>query len=216
MVSISAGFVGEVFQENLIDIRGGRNSDCLVLVGNHFGTRVIRNHLLGGGHAFRMTACPTESPIIWGWSHAPFRGGVIEGNVLEDSEGGGVLGLEHDRRSVKSSTGRTYMAVQVRQNVVRWSEPFLRSIEGAGAREPFAGLTLGYPPPGDPGELVVAAAGNRLEAPAARRPGPSLLIHAAEYNGQRIVNRRLTMSEDSSATAPSRRRADGKDIGSGR
>jgi len=206
VVSISAGFVAEVFQENLIDIRGGRKSDCLVLVGNHFGTRVIRNHLLGGGHAFRMTACPTETPLIWGWSHAPFLGGVIEGNVLEDSEGGGVLGLEHDRRSVKSSVGRTYMAVRVRQNVVRWSEPFLRSM-GASARERLAGLTLGYPPSDDPGELVVAAAGNRLEAPSGRRPGPSLLIHAAEYNGQRIVDRRLPISWDGAAGAAGGREA---------
>ncbi len=214
-VSISAGFVEEIFQENLIDIRRGRNSDCLVLVGNHFGTRVIRNHLLGGGHAFRLTACPTESPMMWGWSHAPYLGGVIEGNVLEDSVGGGELGLEHDRRSVKSSLGRTYMAVRFRQNVVRWSEPFLRSMERAGARSPLAGVTIGYPPSDDPGELVVAAAGNRLELPAGRRTSPALLIRAADYNGQTIVNRRVMMSEDSSATVGGRR-ADGTDTGSRR
>ena len=85
-----------------------------------------------------MTACPTETPVMWGWSHTPYLGGVIEGNILEDSEGGGVLGLEHDRRSVKSNTGRTYMAVQFRQNVVRWSEPFLRSRRD-GRRTPAAG-----------------------------------------------------------------------------
>ena len=45
------GFVGEVFQENRIDVRGAA-VDCLVLVGNHFGTRVIKNHFLGGGARF--------------------------------------------------------------------------------------------------------------------------------------------------------------------
>ena len=53
------------------------------------------------------------------------------------------------------------------------------------------GLTFGYPPSHDPGELVVVAEGNRLEAPPGRRIGPSLLIHAADYNSQRIVNRKL-------------------------
>ena len=48
-VSISQGFVAEVFEGNRIDIRGGRRSDCFVLPGNHFGTRVADNHLLGGG-----------------------------------------------------------------------------------------------------------------------------------------------------------------------
>jgi hypothetical protein len=207
LVSISPGFVGEVYRENLIDVRAGRKSDCLVLVGNHFGTQVIRNHLLGGGCAFRMTACPTETPMIWGWSHAPFLGGVVEGNVLEDSGGGGVFGLEHDRRYIKSNTGRTYMTVRVRQNVVRWSEPFLKKIERAGERQRLAGLTLGYPPSDDPGELVVAAAGNRVEVPPARRPGPSVLIHAAEYNAQKIVNQRLLISGEGTGKATGQRAA---------
>ena len=47
-VSISQGFIGEVFEGNRIDIRGGRKSHGLVFVGNHFGTRIIDNHLLGG------------------------------------------------------------------------------------------------------------------------------------------------------------------------
>ena len=132
-MSISTGFVGEVFQENRIDIRGGRRSDALVLAGNHFGTRVIKNHLLGGGHAFRLTAFPTETPMIWGWTHAPFLGGVIEGNILEDSERGGVWVWSTTARYIKSNKGRTYMTVRVRQNVVRWSEPFLRRVEKAGA-----------------------------------------------------------------------------------
>jgi hypothetical protein len=207
VVSISPGFVNEVFAENRIDLRAGSRSDGFCLIGNHFGTRVIKNQFLGGGHAFRMTACPTETPVIWGWTHAPFLGGVIEGNIIEDCERGGVLGLEHDLRSVKSNQGRTYMAVQVRDNVVRWTEPFLKRREAASAREPLAGLTLGYPPSHDPGELVVAAAGNRLDAPSGAHAGESLLINAADYNSQRIKNRRLPLSSSESADGPDRRGA---------
>jgi hypothetical protein len=194
VVSISSGFVDEVFQENRIDIRGGRRSDCLVFVGNHFGTRVQKNHFSGGAHALRMTACPTETPLIWGWSHAPFLGGVIEGNTLEDAEQGSILGLEHDPRYIKSNQGRTYMTVQANQNIVRWSDAFLSHFETASAKEPPVALTLGYPPSNDPNELVVSAAGNRLEAPSGRRVGPTLMIHAAQYNSQRLVNRRLSLS----------------------
>jgi hypothetical protein len=207
VVSISPGFVAEVFEENRIDVRGGRRSTGLVFVGNHFGTRIINNHLMGGDSAFKLTACPTETPVMWGWSHAPFLGGVIEGNIIEDAEQGGVLGVEHDPRSVKSNQGRTYMTVQVDNNVVRWSEPFILRMAGSGSKPPLAGLTLGYSPSHDPGELVVHARGNRLEAPSAGRQGPSLVIHAADYNAQRIVNRKFQLPSAGSAAASGRREA---------
>jgi hypothetical protein len=193
VVSISPGFVSEVFQENRIDIRGGRRSVGLILPGNIFGVRVVKNHFLGGAHAFQLSAYPTEKPMMWGWSHAPFLGGVIEGNVIEDTEGGGLLGLQHDPRYIKSNQGRTYMSVQLNQNLVRWSEPFLRRVEQAGTNEPLAGLTLGHRGSNDPSELVVTAAGNRLDSPRSRRQKPALHINAALYNHQRIVNRRVEL-----------------------
>ncbi len=193
-ISIGEGFTGEVFQENRIDIRGGHRSDGLVFPGNHFGTRVIKNQLLGGGHAFRITSYPSEAPGIWGWTHVPFLGGVIEGNIIEDTEGGGVLGVDHDPKSIKSNQGRTYMTVRLTQNVVRWSRPFLDQFGRSGAREPLSGLTIGSPPSLDPGEVVVDAAGNRLEQPPGGRPALALMIHAATYNSQRLVNRRLDLS----------------------
>ena len=71
-------------------------------------------------------AYPTETPGMWGWSHAAtFLGGVIEGNILEDAERGGVLGVQHDGRYIKTNRGRTYMSVKLNENVVRWSESFL-------------------------------------------------------------------------------------------
>ena len=69
-ISLAMGFVRETFRGNTIDCRGGAVAANLVLVGNHFGTRVVRNHFLGGGEACRITAAPSEQPVMWGWSHA--------------------------------------------------------------------------------------------------------------------------------------------------
>jgi hypothetical protein len=190
VVSISRGFVGEVFEDNRIDMRAGRLSDGMVLVGNHFGTRVVKNQIQGGAHALRLTACPTESPVTWGWSHAPFLGGVIEDNVLEDAEKGSVLGLEHSAKDIKSAKGRTYMTVTFKGNTIRWSEPFLKRQSTAGG-DALTAVTLGFPPSHDPGELVVEAAANRLEAPPGVKSGQELVVHAASLNSRRVVNRRL-------------------------
>jgi hypothetical protein len=203
-VSIATGFVSEVFEGNRIDIRGGRRSDSFVLAGNHYGTRVVNNHLLGGGLAFRMMACPTQAPMTWGWSHAPFLGGVIEGNILEDCEQGGVVGVEHSQH-IKSNKGRTYMSVQLRNNVVRWSAAFLSRMARSESKEPLAGLTIGYALSHDPGELIVTSEGNSLEAPPGHRDFPALVIHAAEFNARRVVNRRLRLSADGSPSGSGRR-----------
>jgi hypothetical protein len=190
-VSISQGFVGESFHDNRIDIRGGRKSCCFVFVGNHFGTRISKNHLLGGESAFKLTACPSETPMMWGWTHAPFLGGVIEQNTLEDGEQGATLGVEHDPRSVKSNQGRTYMTVRIDKNIVRWSEPFLKRM--ARTKTAPGGLIIGYAPSNDPGELIVRAAQNRLDAPTAELFVPSLVVRAAQFNSQRLVARQFRL-----------------------
>jgi hypothetical protein len=210
VVSISRGFVDEVFEGNRIDVRGGTRSDGIVLVGNHFGTRVAKNHLLGGAHALRFTACPTESPVIWGWSHAPFLGVVIDDNVLEDAQKGSLLGLEHSARDIKSAKGRTYMAVTLSRNTVRWSEAFVKR-QTAQDADSLAALTLGFPPSHDPGELVVSASANRLDAPQGTRSGHELVIHAALYNSKRVINGKFNITPDltnaSGASARTRRTA---------
>jgi hypothetical protein len=207
IVSISSGFVGEIFQDNRIDIRGGRRSDGLAFIGNHFGTKVLNNQILGGSHSFRMTACPTETPLIWGWSHAPFLGGLIEGNTLEDANHGAIFGLEHDPRYIKSNQGRVYMMVQARHNVFRWSDAFLDRFLAANSQQAPVALTLGYPPSHDPNELVVTEAGNRIEAPSGRRLGPPLLIHAAQYNSRRLSSRKLPFSTTEPAGPGAQREA---------
>ena len=114
----------------------------------------------------RFAACPTETPVIWGWSHAPFLAAVIEDNVLEDAGGGSILGVEHSAKSIKSNKGRTYMTIALNRNVVRWTEPFLQRRASSGTRTLPPGLILGHVPSHDPDEFVVRAEANRLEAPA--------------------------------------------------
>jgi hypothetical protein len=206
-VSISAGFVSELFQENRIDIRGGRRSSPFVLAGNHFGTRVIENHVSGGEQAFRITACPTESPMMWGWTHAPFLGAVMEGNTVEDAEQGCVIVVEHDPRYIKTNQGRTYMTISVNDNVVRWSDSFLSQRARADSKEPLMGLTFGSEHSADPSEMVVVAHGNRLETRSGRRVGPSLLIRAAKYNNERVLNRKLDLPSRATTEPTSRREA---------
>ncbi len=201
-VSIASGFYKERFAENRIDIRGGARSDGMVLVGNHFGTSVLKNQFLGGGHAFRITACPTEHPMDWGWSHAPFVGGVIAGNLLEDNERGGVLGVEHDPKHMRSNQGRTYMTIRLDDNLVRYTEAFLS--RGTARSEPLVGITLGHQPTHDPLEFRVMAHGNRLERPPGGGAIAPLLIRGALYNSTRIVNRRLDFTDRESALRPER------------
>ncbi len=187
VVSITDGFVGEVFENNRIDLRGGRLSNSFTLAGNHFGTRIIGNHLLGNGYAWRLYACPTEAPLIWGWSHAPYMGGVVENNILEDTIAGGLIGVEHSEY-IKTNRGRTYMSVQLRDNQVRWTPGFLAQRARAGEKPPIA-LTFGFSQSLDPQEFLLTASGNTLDAPAAYRQSHTMIVHAASINSQRILER---------------------------
>ncbi|MHB1557914.1 MAG: right-handed parallel beta-helix repeat-containing protein [Isosphaeraceae bacterium] len=186
-ISIAEGFVNEVFQNNRIDLRGGRLSNSFTLAGNHFGTRIVGNHLLGNGHAWRLSAYPTEAPSIWGWSHAPYMGGVVEKNILEDTIEGGLMGVLHSEHT-KTNRGRTYMSLQLRDNVVRWTPGFLAQRARAGEKPPI-GLILGFSPSIDPQEFLVTASGNTLDAPTSYRQANALVVHAASLNSQRILER---------------------------
>jgi hypothetical protein len=204
MISISRGFVGESFERNRIDIRRGRKSTGFVLSGNHFGTRVVKNHVLGGDTSLSMTACPTEVPIHWGWSHAPVLGVVVSGNTFEDSERGARLDVEHNEH-IKTNKGRTYMSLTVNDNLVRWTSPFLERLKRLGVTVPPAALTLGGSPSHDAGELIVKAAGNRLEAPRGAHSAGSLIVNAAEYNSHKLMNRKFSLPAATGAEAtPSR------------
>jgi len=191
-ILVATGFVNETFARNTIDSRGGSNAGNMILAGNHYGTRVLDNHLKGAGDAFQLTAYPTESPGIWGWSHAPFLGGLIAGNTLEDSQKGGTIGVLHSD-AAKSSRGRTYMTATVRDNTVRWTPEFLSKERWRGAKAMPPGLTIGFRPVLDPGELVVTTHNNRLDAPDVARSAVNVRVHAAILNGKRTVNQGFTL-----------------------
>jgi hypothetical protein len=184
-VSIAPGFVGERFESNRIDARGGSVAAGFVLVGNHFGTNIVDNHVLGCGEAFRLTAAPTESPGPWGWSHAPFLGVTIERNTIEDSLRGLTLSVELGP-PVKSSRGRVYLSATSRGNLVRWTPPFLQA---RGKDGPPPAFTLGDPRAVEPASLIL-----RTESDAiAGAPRGSMAVHAATVNGHPVRDRQFVL-----------------------
>ncbi len=191
-ISISTGFVNETFRANTIDSRGSSTVDNMVLAGNHFGTRVLDNHLLGGRWAFRVSAFPTERPGVWGWSHAPFLGALIQGNTIEDSARGGRFSVEHGA-AIKSNRGRVYMSMRLLDNTVVWTEAFLARRSGRGDAGPLTALTIGEPGSHDPGELLVSEAGNRVQGPSDFVPGATLRVEAGVVNGRVIRDERLVL-----------------------
>ncbi len=192
VIAISDGFVGDLYQGNVVDSRGGLAAMNLVLAGNHYGTRVINNKLLGAGVTFQITAYPTESPMTWGWSHVPYFGGVIERNVIEDADRGGILSVLRSEYT-KSSRGRVYMTTALRNNTFRWTESFLKGRVEKGSKELPKGITIGSDLALDPNEQVIETAGNRLEAPAGVR-APALRVESGLINGHKIVGRSFELS----------------------
>jgi hypothetical protein len=183
-VSIAPAFVRETFEGNTVDCRGSGIAADLVLAGNLFGVRVINNRLLGGGESIRLLSTPTEEPVRWGWSHAPFLGGVFEGNTLEDAHGGGI-GVEHGPH-MKSNKGRVYMTLAFKDNTLRWTKS---------ADKPPR-FKIGFEPSIDPKELVITEEGTKVEGAS---PGAAW-VHAATING-RVVQDSPLKSAGSAAPA---------------
>ncbi len=192
-VSIADGFVGELFEGNRIDLRGGRLSNSFTLAGNHFGTRIVGNHLLGNGHSMRLIAYPTERPSIWGWSHATYMGGVVERNILEDAIEG-ALDRRPARRGRQDEQGKDlHEPAAPGQRRPMDSRTFLARRARAGEKMPPPGITLGYRPSLDPQDTLITASGNTLDAPAGYLDAPALLVIAASLNSQRVVDRALRL-----------------------
>jgi hypothetical protein len=181
-IAIVTGFVGEIFLGNTVDARGSAVAVDLFLAGNHFGTRVIGNHMLGAG-GFRIVACPSEQPVHWGWSHAPVFGAVIEGNSLEDTAVAGAVAVEHGP-AIKSTRGRVYLTAQLANNVVKWSGATLSQPAGAGKPKAPTGIVIGETGSLDMGELRLTADGNRVEGSAGARGQSALTIRSGTLNGR--------------------------------
>ncbi len=188
VISIATGFVGETFRKNTIDARGGSVAANLVLAGNHFGLTVAENHLIGGGDTFRIVAAASESPVHWGWSHAPLLGATIENNVIEDSLRGGTLCVEHST-NVKSQRGRVYGSATLKGNIYRWTE------KGSAASR--HAVRIGDPGFLDPDELVVTHSKESVEGPSAA----VLHVVGARVNGKSVVGKDLPLSRSPGSTA---------------
>jgi hypothetical protein len=181
-VSLASGFVEETFRANTIDTRGGSVAVNLVLVGNHFGTRVERNRLLGGGDAFKIAACASEAPVHWGWSHAPMLGLEIADNVVEDSPRGGLVAVEHGP-PVKAARGRVYLSGAFRRNVAAWT---------TAPRPPAVAFTIGDAGSLDPDELVLAVEGTAARVPAGS-PAAILRVPAARLDGRPVKDAEIAL-----------------------
>jgi hypothetical protein len=181
-VSVVSGFVNETFQGNTVEARGGSVAVNLVLAGNHFGTKVLDNHFIGAGEAFRIMASASESPCGWGWSHAPMFGIQVEGNTIEDSPKGGQIAVEQGP-AVKSSAGRVYYSGTVRKNRGVYTEAFLSRERP----ESLAAIVLGDPAATDPGQLAVTEGENATRTPRRSAPIEASRIHAATVNGRPVT-----------------------------
>ncbi len=158
VVIVAPGFVGCTFEENTIDARGGSQAVNLVLAGNHYGTAVRKNRLLGGGEPFRLVATATEAPRRWGWSHAPFLGLELSENVIDGSLRPGPILVEH-APAIGKARDRVYMTATLRNNTAT-------PTTGAGVA-----IVVGDPASIDLGELRLDPGDAKLRVEAARVGG---------------------------------------------
>ncbi len=208
-ISISnAGYVNQTFQGNTIDTQGGENAPQppadLVLVGNTFGAQIINNQFLGGGIYLEAapTNDPSSPPYIWGWSHAPFMGALIQGNVFEDSNMSGhtvpsFIGVDHSAY-INTSWGRTYMSATIAGNVFKWSNAPVNPNLGQ------PGYTTTAYPWIDPNELrlTIPMTGNvnKGQGPSGSTASVALQVSAANVNGTAVSNQQIVLQNVSSNT----------------
>lgn len=190
-ISVSTGFVDETYARNVIDNRGG-SSVPLDLAGTHFGTRIVGNHLLGGGEGLLLASTPTERPYLWGWSHVTFFGVNVSGNVVEDSKRGFDIDVD-DNDYNKTSAGRAYVQATVRDNAVRWTAPFLRQWRQVREKSPPLAFRFGDRTRLDPAGFLLSVAGNVLQVPPGTHSGPALWIKSATVNGREQRDQRLSV-----------------------
>ena len=180
--SIATGFVHESYVGNTVDERGSSTADAFVLAGNQFGATVVGNHVLGGLQAFRLTAYPSEWPVTWGWTHAPFLGATVAGNTVVDSLAGVVIDVEHSRY-IKTDAGRVYFSGTFTDNTGVWDADGLAARAAAGLSATPGLVNVGNSLSVDPGELVLTASGNAVLGPAGATLGPTFVVDAGTVNG---------------------------------
>jgi len=173
-IAITPGFVGLRIEGNRIDAAGSTIATPLVLAGNHFGTRVAENTLIGGGRAFEILAYPSEEPVHWGWSRCPVFGLAFERNEVINSDRGGLIAVSATDHT-KSSRGRLSFDGTLSENRFRWT---------GGDTSGRTAITIGQGPLLDPGALEVESAGNRALGTNGRAPRQPLKVVAGTVNGE--------------------------------
>jgi hypothetical protein len=191
-ISVTTGFVNETFQGNTVDARGSTTALDMYLAGNHFGTTITGNHLLGGAVGLLVSAAPTEQPVVWGWTHAPFLGATITDNTIEDAQQAINLMVEHST-AIKLNEGRVYLSATLSQNTVFWSDAFVTQRAQAGISATPLALTVGNAGAIDPGELVLVMQGNQQRGPAGFNPAGTMLVTAATINGNAEVDQETVL-----------------------
>lgn len=153
VVSITRGFVNELYEGNTLDTSGLAKSSSVAfqLAGTHVGT-VIRNNLVIGAKPFLITATATQEswqgssqfPAPWGWSHSVVFDLKIEGNTFRDPVfwaptsdpskatrvvAEGVLAVEHGG-SIRENRGRLYLSGAITNNRFIYSAALIASTSG--------------------------------------------------------------------------------------
>lgn len=188
-VTVSTGFVNARFEGNTIDSRGSSMASNMILAGNHFGTQVIGNHLLGGAQGLRITTAATETPVMWGWSRTPMFGILVQDNTLEDNLQAGIFEVEQSAYT-KRSKDRTYMSITLNNNKVVWTDAFVAAQSQAGRGLPTS-IMVGNPLTFDPTGLLLNAQGNAFLGPADLTTPVTWRIYAATLNGQAAQNQAI-------------------------
>lgn len=189
-ISIATGFTNLVFEGNTIDSTGSSTAGNLILVGNHFGTVVRNNRLIGGG-AFKLASCPTERPNIWGWTHCPYVGDVVEDNIFEDS-GGAMLGVEYGP-PIKTTRGRTYRAGSFRNNVFRYTADALNTRNFKRHEGQLPAMTVSDPGGLDPADTDLAFENNVAQAPPGQDVQAAVQVRSATLNSQPLVDQTIPL-----------------------
>ena len=184
VISVAHGFVDDVIEGNRIDVRGGKSA-VAVLAGNHWGLRLLKNQLLGGGDSLLIQSTPTEEPFIWGWSHTPFLGFLCDGNMHEDSARGVSIDVYSNRHN-KTTAGRMYLAGIYRNNTVQWNGP-----PPVTTNQPPAVIRIGSHSTDEAVQMKLNLGRNGFRSTP---PGEaSLNIRGATINGQLVAERTITL-----------------------
>ncbi|WP_169977870.1 Ig-like domain-containing protein [Tautonia rosea] len=180
-VSVSSGFVDLVIADNTVDVRGGSEASPLVLAGAHFGVEVRENHFLGGAPV-RIESAASESTVHWAWTHTPQNDVRFIGNTIEESQGGLDAGIVRYPQG-KRSQGRTYVDLQIKDNLFAWSPAYFSQFNTA---TPPTAMLLGDPRSIDPFEIRMTLSGNVVKLPPTITSGATIRADTMTFNGTAV------------------------------